>query len=256
MPYIPEEEMIIKADTLEELAELIGVPGEILVRTINEFNEFAAQGIDPIYHRGETMAPISPVTDTLAPLTEPPYRAISVSAGALGTCGGPRLNGNAQVVHISGEPIPGLYACGNCAGVGGPGPAYGGAGGTIGPAIVMAVLAAQHAAAREDVTESESFVPEIEKTYDYELADNEYLGVGRGVGGDIVVKVTVEGGAPTAIEVLEQYETEGVGDVVTQILPEQIVEAGSTQVEAIAGATYTSRGVIEAVNAALTQVQD
>lgn len=150
VPDIAEEDMIIVADTLEELAEKIGVPAEMLVRTVDEFNLFAEQGRDPIFHRGETFRPLSRVTETLAPLTEAPYRAISVSPGCLGTIGGPRLNANAQVLHVYGEPIKGLYAMGNCAGVGSPGPTYGGAGGTIGPAFVMGVIAAQHAAAREE----------------------------------------------------------------------------------------------------------
>lgn len=146
VPDIAEEDMVVKADILEELAEKIGVPAEVLVRTVDEFNLFAAEGRDPIFHRGETFKPLSRISETLAPLTEGPYRAISVSSGCLGTIGGPRLNGNAQAIHASGEPIEGLYACGNCAGVGAPGPTYGGAGGTIGPAFVMAVIAARHAA--------------------------------------------------------------------------------------------------------------
>lgn len=146
VPDIPEEDIVVVADTLEELAEAIGVPGEILVRTVDEFNLFAREGRDPLFHRGETFTPLSQIQETLAPLETGPYRAISVSSGCLGTIGGPRLNKHAQAMHVYGEPIKGLYAMGNCAGVGAPGPAYGGAGGTIGPAFVMGVLAARHAA--------------------------------------------------------------------------------------------------------------
>lgn len=47
-------------------------------------------------------------------------------------------------MHVNGEPIEGLYAMGNCAGVGGPGPSYGGEGGTIGPAFTFGVIAVNH----------------------------------------------------------------------------------------------------------------
>jgi 3-oxosteroid 1-dehydrogenase len=54
----------------------------------------------------------------------------------MGTKGGPRTDGDGRVLHVNGEPIAGLYAAGNAmAGV--TGKAYGGAGGTIGPAMVF-----------------------------------------------------------------------------------------------------------------------
>jgi len=59
----------------------------------------------------------------------------------LGTCGGPRVNGKAQVQDVFGKKIKNLYASGNCAGVGAPGSSYGGGGGTIGPALTFAYIA-------------------------------------------------------------------------------------------------------------------
>ena len=57
-------------------------------------------------------------------------------SGAMGTKGGPRTDRDGRVLHVSGAVIPGLYAAGNAmAGV--TGRAYGGAGGTIGPAMVF-----------------------------------------------------------------------------------------------------------------------
>ena len=250
-PDIPEEEMVIKADTLEELAEKIGLNAEILIKTVNEFNEYARQGIDPLFHRGETMAPVSRIKDTLAPLEKGPYRAISISSGTLGTKGGPLLNKNAQVMHVYGEPVVGLYAMGNCAGVGGPGPAYGGAGGTIGPAFVMGVLAAQHAAAREDVTDTDFYTVELGGTV--ELGENEYLGVGNGIGGQVKAKVTVKDGKMTAIEIIEQNETVGIGDKAINALPQQILDAQSVDVEVVSGATASSNAIKAAVRDALSQ---
>lgn len=252
-PDIPEEEMIVKADTLEELAEKLNLNADQLKRTVEEFNEYARQGIDPLFHRGETMKPLSRVQDTLAPLEKGPYRAISISSGTLGTKGGPRLNKNAQVMHVYGEPVSGLYAMGNCSGVGGPGPAYGGGGGTIGPAFVMGVLAAQHAAARTDVTDTDFYTVEVKSENDIALGENEYLGTGSGLGGPIKVKVKVEDGKMTAIEVVEHMETPGVGDRAFASMPQAMIDAQSADVDMVAGATISSKGLISAVKDAMAQ---
>lgn len=251
---IPEDEFYVMADTLEELAEKIGVNAEMLPRTVAEFNEFAREGRDPIFHRGETMAPIAPVKETMAPLETPPFRAVSCSCAVLGTSGGPRLNGNAQVVHVSGEPVKGLYAMGNCAGVGAPGPSYGGAGGTIGPAFVMGVIAAQHAAARDDVADSDFYVIERPvRTANVELGANEYAGLGAGLGGDVVVKVKVVDGKIEDVEVVEQHETPGVGSVACDVLPGMIIDTQSADIDAIAGVTVSCRAICTAVKDALAQ---
>ena len=79
---------------------------------------------------GATQAGARPAA-TLGPLDTPPFYAVQVYAGVLGTKGGPRTDGNGQVLDVDGNPIPGLYAAGNAmASV--MGMTYGGAGGTLG----------------------------------------------------------------------------------------------------------------------------
>ena len=68
-----------------------------------------------------------------------------VYSGALGTKGGPRTDGNAQVLDVDGNPIAGLYAAGNVM-ASAMGMTYGGAGGTLGPGLVFGFLAGRHAA--------------------------------------------------------------------------------------------------------------
>lgn len=201
----------------------------------------------------ETYHVVGKGQDTLAPLEKGPFRAISVSPGCLGTRGGPRLNKHAQAVHVEGEPIVGLYAMGNCSGVGSPGMSYGGAGGTIGPAFVMGVIAAQHAAARTDVTDKDFFVVETASGSKIELKENEYLGEGSGISGPVKVKITVENGKMTAIEVVEHSETVGIGDKAVAQLPQIILDAQSADVDVIAGATITSKAIISAVKDAMSQ---
>ncbi len=88
-----------------------------------------------------------------------------------------------------------------------------------------------------------------------ELAANEYIGVGKGFGGDIKVKVTMNGDQIAKIEVLEHAETPGICEKAFNSLPEAIAAAQSTEVDAVAGATYSSKGLIEAVNDALAQIK-
>ncbi len=82
---------------------------------------------------------------TLGPIDTAPYYAVPVTVGAMGTKGGPRTDRDGRVLHVSGEPIPGLYAAGNAM-AGATGKAYGGAGGTIGPAMVFGFRAGYAAA--------------------------------------------------------------------------------------------------------------
>lgn len=80
------------------------------------------------------------------------------------------------------------------------------------------------------------------------------MGIAYGYGGDIVVAVTMDGETMTAIDVLEHSETEGIGTLALDSLPDAIVAAGGTGVDAVAGATITSEALIAAVNNALDPV--
>lgn len=141
--------------TLEALADHLGIPSGALVQTVERWNQNVAQGVDPDFHRGESANDcwwgdpdykLDP-RGTLGSLDEAPYYAIEVTSGALGTKGGPKTDGNAQVIDVDGAVIPGLYAAGNAmASVFGM--TYGGAGGTLGPALTFGYLAGKHLAER------------------------------------------------------------------------------------------------------------
>jgi predicted oxidoreductase len=115
-----------------------------LARTIDAWNHNVEAGSDPDFGRGSSAydgywgdnAAATPARQTLGPIDTAPYFAVPVTVGAMGTKGGPRTDADGRVLHVNGKPIPGLYAAGNAmAGV--TGKAYGGAGGTIGPAMVF-----------------------------------------------------------------------------------------------------------------------
>ncbi len=81
---------------------------------------------------------------TLRPLATPPYYAVPVYPGDIGTNGGLATNEHAQVLDEAGAPIAGLYAAGNVAATV-MGHSYPAAGATLGPAMTFAYLAARHA---------------------------------------------------------------------------------------------------------------
>ncbi|MCB8929449.1 MAG: FAD-binding protein [Ardenticatenaceae bacterium] len=155
MQPIPEEYLetgyIKKADTLEELAVKCGIDPQGLVDEVKRFNEFARKGVDEDYRRGDSAYdryygdPTVEPNPCLAPLDQPPFYAVTMVPGDLGTKGGLVTDANAQVLRGDGSPIAGLYAIGNnSASV--MGNIYPGAGSTIGPAMAFGYVAAKHLA--------------------------------------------------------------------------------------------------------------
>jgi 3-oxosteroid 1-dehydrogenase len=150
-PRDPDPDWLFRAPTVEALARLIGVPTAALCETVERYNGHAARGFDADFGRGSnffsTYQTGEPdVAKQLRPLTEPPFYAVRMSLGCLGTKGGLRIDSNAQAQRSDGSaPIPGLYAAGN-ASANPFGYAYPGGGGTIGPALVLGWLAGEHAA--------------------------------------------------------------------------------------------------------------
>ena len=76
-------------------------------------------------------------------------------------------------------------------------------------------------------------------------------GTGKGYGGEVKVTVTMDGDKITAVVAEGPDETESVGTKALDELPAKFVEANSADVDVIAGATVTSRGLIYAMKNAL-----
>jgi 3-oxosteroid 1-dehydrogenase len=148
----PLPDWVKQANSLRELAAMMGIDPDGLERTVREFNEFAKNGKDARFHRGESLydrawaTPLEGIQATLGPIENPPFFAAEIAPGDIGTSGGVRVNKHGQALDVLGRPIPRLYAAGNNSGVGGPGVGYGGGGGTIGPCMTFAYLAGKHAA--------------------------------------------------------------------------------------------------------------
>ena len=87
-----------------------------------------------------------------------------------------------------------------------------------------------------------------------ELAANEYIGEADGFGGPIKVKVTMDGDKIAKIDVLSHGDTPGICDKAFASIPQAIIDAQSTQVDVAAGATFSSKGIMAAVEDALSKV--
>ena len=136
-----------KAESLTALAQSIGVDPKGLARTVEQVNRFARDGKDEEFDRGGNVfdryygdTNVTP-NPCLAPLAKPPYYAMRLDAGDIGTKGGLKTDGSARVLNEAGEVIPGLYAIGNCSAAV-MGPSYPGAGSTLGPAMAFGYAAA------------------------------------------------------------------------------------------------------------------
>jgi 3-oxosteroid 1-dehydrogenase len=145
-------EYLMKADTLEALAAMAGIDPAGLTATVARFNQMVRKGHDDDFNRGDNSydnfymwgdPEFEPPYRTLGLIDQGPYYAVKMESGALGTCGGPRVNADAQVLDWNGVPIQGLYAAGNAMGAVLAG-AYGGAGGTLGPGMTFGYIAGRH----------------------------------------------------------------------------------------------------------------
>lgn len=141
-----------KAITIEELGRRCGIEPEGLRTTVGRFNSFARDGTDPDFHRGEGAHEhyqgdhSHKPNPALGPLEKPPFYAVEIYPGDVGTSGGVVCDEFSRVLRDDFAPIPGLYASGNCtASV--MGRTYPGAGASIGASVVFSYVAMKHVAA-------------------------------------------------------------------------------------------------------------
>jgi 3-oxosteroid 1-dehydrogenase len=138
---------VFRAESLAELAEKVGISADGLAETVHRFGEFARSGKDEDFGRGDSAYdryygdPRCRPNPNLGPLNQPPFYAVKIVPGDLGTKGGLRTDERARVLRQDGSIIPGLYAAGN-ASAAVMGHSYAGAAATIGPAMTFGYIAA------------------------------------------------------------------------------------------------------------------
>lgn len=158
-PQDPDPAWLKPFATPEALAAAHGIDAAGLRETLAAWNEDVARGRDRAFGRGESAYALSKgdraqtgLARTLGPIDTPPYYAVPLHAGTLGTRGGPRTDADGRVEDAFGETLAGLFAAGNVA-ASPTGLLYPGAGATLGLAMTFgwrAGIAAAGAAARSD----------------------------------------------------------------------------------------------------------
>ena len=109
------------ADTLEDLASKLGTDPSGLVETVRTFNTAIQPGpmdLNPLQKDGKHTLGISPPKSNYAiSIEEPPFVGYEVCCGITFTFGGLKVDPEtAQVQHVAGRPIPGLYTAGEMLG--------------------------------------------------------------------------------------------------------------------------------------------
>ena len=244
-----EKGWVVKADTIEELCEKIGLDATVVQASIDKWNRFVDEGVDLAFGR----------TKNLVKIETAPFYAVKITPAMGNTQGGPRKNIDGQVLTPYGEVIPHLYTNGelgdiwsNC---------YQASCNLGGGMIFGRIIGKEIAVPATDnfqgsvMDGKENYVP-AGKAAEYDLAENEYIGEGQGKGGTpIRVKVTMDGDRIANIEVLEQSETEGISDPAFEKLIPAMIEQQTADVDGISGVTLTSNGLREAVRNALAQAK-
>lgn len=106
------------ADSIEELAEKVGVPRDELALTVKQFNASVNdRKFDPTVKDGKSATGITPPKSNWAQtIDSPPFLAFPVTCGITFTFGGLRIDESARVLDTSGRPIDGLFAAGELVG--------------------------------------------------------------------------------------------------------------------------------------------
>ena len=141
-----------QAATLEDLAKQCGIDAAGLAATVDRFNGFCRAGADTDFHRGAKAFDLCHGDPTVKPnanlgaIEQPPFYAVAINPGDVGTFGGLVTDEYARVLTAEGKVIEGLYATGTTS-ASFLGRTYAGSGASLGPSLTFGYIAAQHMAA-------------------------------------------------------------------------------------------------------------
>lgn len=248
LQYDKFNDKLVKADTLSDLASKIGVDAKGLEEQVKLFNKYAKQKKDEQFGRDP---------ESMTAFTDGPFYAIKMGYNVLNTQGGPERNTKAEILDTNNQPIPHLYGAGELGGI--CANQYQG-GGNLAECLIFGKIAGEQAAANKDeVKEAASTqyngineLADGDQIKDVKLGKDQYLGSSdAGIGGKLVVRVTYDDNKIKNVEVVQNHESEDIGKKALEVIPKRIVEKNSADVDAVSGASATSRAISEAVNKAL-----
>lgn len=248
------------ADTLEELvakaAPAVGLDADVLMETVNTYQAMCEAGDDAFFGKP---------AEFMRKLATPPYYFCYMPQACMVTFGGIKTNRKMEVVDKNGKPVPGLYSCGvdsadlwpNIYTINVPG-------GTNANNINSGRFAGKNAAAyigdaRTGAVEAAGDTTPSTPDFPWAmpegtLKDGVYEDTEYGMFGTITVTMTVEGGKIAQISQVNELETGYVGvPAMENVLIPAVIEAQSPAVDTVAGATMTSNGFRNAVQACCEQ---
>ena len=268
--YEPEQgighKLVQSADTLEELAQIIGVPADALVETVNTYNAAVESGKTDEFGRDFSGTPTA-YSVAVNKIEGDKYYAVPIKALVVMTLGGVTINKDMQVVDESGSPIPGLYAAGEVVG-GIWGKFVSGGTGVMGPVafgritgrnvVNLELPKGQPVKEASFVLDKALFEKEkvAKESYDMSgIKDGIYEATVDGQSGEMVVQVIVADDKIAEVTVLSNHETENIAGPALEKVPAAIVENNSPDVDGVTGATLTSERIREAVRQCLEQAK-
>ncbi len=261
----PGKHVLYEADSLEELAEMLDIPADSLISTVEKYNEAVAAGGTDEFGRSYD-ASTNAFKLSVNKIEGNKYYAVRLHALCVMTLGGIQVNTDMQVLDASGTAIPGLYAAGEVIG-GVWGKFVSGGTGVMGP-IVFGRLAARTAMnsepakgytvkPAENMLDEALFVKEKTNSIGFDmtqkLTDGDYEATVDGQEGPMTVAVTITEGKIANVAVKSNHETEGIAAGALKDIPAKIIETNSVDVDAVSGATLTSQRIKKAVVECLTQ---
>jgi tricarballylate dehydrogenase len=116
---IRTEQPAIEAPSIAQLARKLEIPADMLERTLAEYNAACVAGtFDPKRVDGLATRGLNPPKSNWArPVDQGPFKAYPIVSSIVFTFGGLKTDSEARVLNLQGDPIPGLYAAGECQGL-------------------------------------------------------------------------------------------------------------------------------------------
>lgn len=229
-----EKGWIIKADTIEELAEKLGRDPAALKATIDKYNAMAKAGKDTEYGRS---------AEKMSPIDTAPFYAVGITPALVGTTGGAERNTKAQVLRWDGSVIPNLYEAGELG-------SY--VSNLYQNGMFLAEAIATGRSAADTAFDGRSTVasPLIMKVEEYNIADKpdgSYEQLIKGNHGEFTLKVEVKDGKITGMDIINGRDNMFMTDEQLSSFFNEVMAGQTVEVDAISGATLDSNAMIDAL---------
>lgn len=254
---------LVEANSIEELAQKLNINVENFKATVEKYNKAVEAGTGDEFGREFVKKPGKNRVEAVNKIEGDKFYALKLQPIVLSSRGGIMVNKDNQVITADGTVIPGLYAGGEVVGqmwgkTIAPGVGMNGSitwGRITGKNIMTMPMADKYdvkpAPDIFDMSLFEKEKAEIDGIDFTNLKDGTYTGEAKGMNDVVKVEVTVKDGKISSVEIKEHKESAGISDPAIKEIPTKIVNAQSTKVDGITGATITSKAIKEAVENAL-----